>query len=95
MVFPENSTSRNPFTQRAATSWRKLSRTKDPRSVNNDMAVSLTSEIDLTSAGLHGGAVLSVGAFVAAGQVVKDVAGDAAVLSVIVATVVACVLGKS
>ena len=50
--------------------------------------------VDLTSAGLAGAGVLSLGVFIVAGQVVKDVAGPAAVFSVFIALLMSIFSGR-
>ena len=83
----------------------RLSRSKDPRDLYSEMApptsvltapTSLTSSVvELTSAGVGGAAVVSLGAFVVAGQVVHDVSGCAGVIASVIALAMAAVTGRS
>ena len=75
------------------TSWKCMARTKDPRTIHNDTASHSHSVLDLTSVGLGGAGVLSLGVFIVAGQVVKDVAGPATVFSVFIALLISALSG--
>ena len=75
--------------------WKCMSRLKDPRTVNYAQRADFptySTVLDLTCAGLGSG-VLGLGVFVASGVVAKEVAGPAAILSVLVVAVAAVLSG--